>query len=258
MIFGLLRDDIRLQVKQEDVNTFEELLSRTHALEETRSARKNESTGDKKPRPRCEFCRNMGHTITECRKKRAQTQPPQTETSGVRCYGCNAPGVFRKNCPTCNQTQNTATTSNMVGFCTFQTRRLRPRPRPAVTIQIAGTTGTAFIDTAAGSSVASAELFKHLQRTGHETVMETVEATFADGSTKTLKTPTIATKVELHGRWIPTTFIALSQDANTKTLLGADFIEDAGLIPDLASRSFFLETRPTTASLLRQRMASPR
>jgi hypothetical protein len=55
---------------------------------------------------------------------------------------------------------------------------------------------------------------------------ETVDATFADGSTKTMTVPTIRTNIALH------------VNAGTKTLLGADFIEDAGLIPDLAAKRF--------------------
>jgi hypothetical protein len=67
---------------------------------------------------------------------------------------------------------------------------------------------------------------------------ETVDANFADGSTKTMKVPTICTNIALHGRVIATTFVALSENAGTKTLLGADFIEGAGLIPDLGAKRF--------------------
>jgi hypothetical protein len=118
---------------------------------------------------------------------------------------------------------NTNVHINNVGFCFT---RLKPRSRPAVTIQVAGTTGTAFLDTAAGSSVASVSFFQRPRETNHPVHYETVDATFADGSTKTMTVPTIRTNIALHG------------NAGTKTLLAADFIEDAGLIPDLAAKRF--------------------
>ena len=74
-------------------------------------------------------------------------------------------------------------------------------------------------------------------KTGHKTMMETVDAALADGQRKTLSVPTVHTNVVLGTRTIPTTFIALSENERTKTLLGADFIEDAGLVIDLAGKS---------------------
>jgi hypothetical protein len=67
---------------------------------------------------------------------------------------------------------------------------------------------------------------------------KSVDATFADGSIKTMKVPTIRTNIALHGRVIAATFVTLSENAATKTLLGADFIEDAGLILDLGAKRF--------------------
>ncbi|XP_068913110.1 uncharacterized protein [Tenebrio molitor] len=165
-------------------------------------------------------------------KSTPRLRPPEE----IRCYGCNAPGVVRKNCLQCNRdTGFTNVHVNNVGFCAT---RLKPRLRSAVTIEVAGTTGTAFLDTAAGSSVASVSLFQRLRETSHPVHYKTVDATFADGSIKTMKVPTIRTNIALHGRVIAATFVTLSENAATKTLLGADFIEGAGLILDLGAKRF--------------------
>jgi hypothetical protein len=73
--------------------------------------------------------------------------------------------------------------------------------------------------------------------------VETVDATFAGGASKTLTAPTIHAEVVLCGRKIAT-FVSLSGNENGNTLLGAEFIEDAGLIPDLAGKKFFFRNAP--------------
>jgi hypothetical protein len=56
--------------------------------------------------------------------------------------------------------------------------------------------------------------------------------------------PTIHAEVVLCGRKIATTFVSLLGDENANTLLGADFIEDAGLIPDIAGKKCFFRNAP--------------
>jgi hypothetical protein len=256
IVFGLLTVRVRNRLQREEIATFDELLIKARAVEEAFKRKPDtDNNKDKKSRVRCEHCRNHGHTAQECRKRQnnqpphPSSAPPQPQnTKEVRCYGCNTPGVFRRNCPKCNNNaipkDTTMATTNTVAFCAVGTRRLRPRARPAVSIQIASTTGTAFLDTAAGSSVASASLYHHLQVTGHESHPETVDITLADGTSKVSRVPTIRTNVVLCGREIPTTFLMLSPEENTKTLLGADFIEDAGLVLDLAVKQFYFRDAP--------------
>jgi hypothetical protein len=266
IIFGLLKAKLRNRLQREEIFSFDALLSRARAIEAILSEGKKkvpENTSvqpqpkdNKKTRTRCEYCHNHGHTANECRK-RQRNEPPHAAVASkvggpeeIRCYGCNAPGVFRRNCPRCTTqttpapTATTTMRTNNVGFCAIKTQRLQPRSRPAVEITIANVTGTAFLDTAAGSSVASASLFHHLQASGHQVRVETVDATFADGASKTLTVPTIHAEVVLCGRKIATTFVSLSGNENANTLLGADFIEDAGLIPDLAGKKFFFRNAP--------------
>ena len=251
ILFGLIRAGLRNRLKREEIHSFDDLLTRARAIEgvlwEERNDAKPRNSGSntEETKERCNYCRNLGHAASECRKRQREEahrrQTPAPRTSGIACYGCNTLGVFRRNCPRCNAAAATATpattTTNSVAFCAVHPVRIKPRSRPAVNITIAGTRGIALLDTAAGASVASISLYRHMLKTGHKTMMETVDAALADGQRKTLSVPTVHTNVVLGTRTIPTTFIALSENERTKTLLGADFIEDAGLVIDLAGKS---------------------
>ena len=73
---------------------------------------------------------------------------------------------------------------------------------------------------------------------------ENVDITLANGVTRTTRVPTVRTQVSLDGRNIPTTFAMISGHEGTKTFLGADFIEDARLVLDLAGRSYHFKGEP--------------
>jgi hypothetical protein len=71
-----------------------------------------------------------------------------------------------------------------------------------------------------------------------------VAVTFADGNTKTLYVPTVQAIVKLAEHEIRTTFVVLSESDSTRTLLGADFIEDSKLVLDLSSRKYGFNYAP--------------
>lgn len=60
MIYSSLREKIREKVPRDTVQTFEELLDAAKRAEESMKPKK---------RIRCNFCRHVGHTADECRKK---------------------------------------------------------------------------------------------------------------------------------------------------------------------------------------------
>ena len=124
-------------------------------------------------------------------------------------------------------------------FCALRSGTIQPRLRPAIHIKIAGEEGTSYLDTAACNSGASATLYHHLLKTGHEAKTENVIATLADGTSKHIEVPAITTKVGVQGRHIETTFIVLSNSCDTSTLRGVDFIEDARIVPDLARGRYY-------------------
>ncbi|KAJ3648381.1 hypothetical protein Zmor_020190 [Zophobas morio] len=255
ILYGLLRRRLRDRIARTEVDTFADLLHKARAVEESEREGKNshakpngkgpkaDENRSRGPRLRCDVCRAFGHDTTACRRRPRGPAPapgPATRTPAepVRCYGCNAPGVFRRNCPTCNTTDASQPARNMA-FCALRSGTIQPRSRPAIHIKIAGEEGTGYLDTAACHSVASATLYRHLIKTGHKARTENVIATLADGTSKHLQVPAVTTKVGVQGRHVETTFIVLSDSCNTRTLLGADFIEDARIIPDLARRRFY-------------------
>ena len=246
--------DVNSEIARTEVDTFADLLRKARAVEESEREGKNthetkwqdprtDENRSRGPRLRYDMCRASGHDVTTCHRRPRGPAPapgPTTWTPAepVCCYRCNAPGVFRRNCPTCNTTDSSQPTRNMA-FCALRSGTIQPRSRPAIHIKIAGEEGTGYLDTTACNSVASATLYRHLLKTGHEAKMENVIATLADGTSKHLQVPAITTKVGVQGRHIETTFIVLSNSCDTRTLLGADFIEDARIVPDLARRQYY-------------------
>jgi hypothetical protein len=91
------------------------------------------------------------------------TTPGAAGATQVCCYGCQCPGIHRKNCPTCNVTDSG--TSALNGFCSLNVNPRVPRRSPIVSVSISGVQESAIVDTVACYSVASAGLDKHNQRT---------------------------------------------------------------------------------------------
>jgi hypothetical protein len=266
VVYGLLRKAICDRVPRDAVANFAELLEKARVVEQSeRESRKTvqeaaapEKRGGKSQGNRsikCEYCRNFGREEHECQKKQrdvAQGQTASTSRSAPRpsktaaekkqihCYGCHRPGVYRDNCPTCSGPNSGV--SNEI--CALTVHPVVPRLSPTVLVSIADLQESAIIDTAACNSVASAGLYKHLLATGHPTQKVLVAITFADGNTKTLLVPTVRAIVKLADHEIRTTFVVLSKSDSTRTLLGADFIEDSKLVLDLSSRKYGFNYAP--------------
>jgi hypothetical protein len=108
--------------------------------------------------------------------------------SPVCCYGCQRPGIHRKNCPTCNVTDSG--TSALNGFCVLNVNPMVPRRSSTVSVSISGVQESAIVDTVVCYSVASAGLDKHLLATGHPTQKVIVKATRADNHARDYLPPT--------------------------------------------------------------------
>jgi hypothetical protein len=254
-LYGLLRQEIKDKIPRTSIATFYKLLAKARDVEGTLQERKKEKVrpNDENGRNRCEYCHNFGHTVKDCRKqaKRAaqQTAEPNNvaqaaNNTNFSCYGCGHPGVIRRNCPKCNNKPVSAAPD--VQFCLLDVKLLG---RPAVKIQIHGVPGTAYIDSGARTSLASAsaQLYHILTERGHKFLPTTVQLVQADGSS-TLTNVKIATlSVKLQGKEIETTFITIPDAHETTTLLGIDFLRKAGLVINYAhSRWHFSGQRHQT------------
>lgn len=87
MVYALLRPKIRGRVPRDDVTTFQDLLKKARVIE----AAERDHKGLKPAKPageptrarvKCDFCKNFGHAVSECRKK-ARAQGPKEETAPV-------------------------------------------------------------------------------------------------------------------------------------------------------------------------------
>ncbi|KAI4471164.1 arf-gap with dual ph domain-containing protein 1-like protein [Holotrichia oblita] len=237
MVYALLRSKIRDRVPRDDVTTFQDLLKKARVIE----AAERDHKGLKPAKPaaepararvKCDFCKNFGHPVSECRKK-ARTQAPteeaaprpstSTPTNPIQCYGCGTPGVIRRNCPRCSKAPVP------VSFCYVDTQSME---RPAVEITIHGIRGTAYLDSGAKATLASPELYRILAQFGHSFAEKTINLVQADGKSRITTVRSTTVPVLLKGRTIKTTFLALPDTPNAKTLLGVDFLHDAGLVVD--------------------------
>lgn len=240
MVYCLLRRTIRDRIPRADVNTFDDLLDRARGLEANEQERRIANGNGAKKRIRCDLCLNYGHKAAVCRKhtkptnkadtKAEEDKVPTTEAprTPIECYGCGKKGVIRRNCPTCKATP--------VGFCYLTTPGIE---RPAVDIEIMGHPGTAYLDSGAKTSLASHQLYELLKKNGHPFQRAPINLTQADGKETPLWVYTTTVKVKLRGREIPTKFIILPNAPHTKTLLGIDFLRNAGLSIDYKTDRWF-------------------
>lgn len=256
MIYGLLHKRIREKVPRDKIRTFNELLKECRMVEETFVDHFDRPSNDK--RPKCRFCKYLGHTEDQCRKKQGtaststktsttapspsnpvtsvpnstlESHPPRISNQ-VTCYGCNRPGYIKSNCPTCS---NTAAS---VEFCALDNVEVPvyPQSRPILPINILGMNGQGLIDTAAKHSVASGSLYEALRK--HNVPYTKTRSTIklADGTVKEQEVKLLRVDVLLGSRYIPTTFMTLPNA--DKTLLGIDFLRSANLVLDIGQQNW--------------------
>ncbi|XP_052738593.1 uncharacterized protein LOC128198270 [Bicyclus anynana] len=255
MLFGLLHINIREKIPRDSIKSFEDLLKAARGVERTLAEKKlltvekteqitpTTMTGTHK-KPRCSFCRVMGHSAEQCRKLKrkegdtrptivkmeAVTQAPSPSAPKYSCYGCGTPNVVRSNCPNCHK--NKVSGSAEIGFCSLNVNT-DARSRPVVYINVEGIQGTAYIDTCAKSSIASYTLYMLLKGKGYQFKSEFMTLVLADGVRKQELVLTTKAMVTLCNKAIKTTFLVMPDKKENCTLLGVGFIQDAGIVINL-------------------------
>ncbi|KAH9628354.1 hypothetical protein HF086_015884, partial [Spodoptera exigua] len=149
-------------------------------------------------------------------------------------------GVVRSKCETCSNKPVRAKSSdfNIVKGDFFSTSS-----HPLINIGVVGKVGVAIVDTGATHSVASPLLHSLLASSGVQFKDAVRYIGLADGSRhrKVIKIATVP--VTLGGRIIDTDFMIFPGD-DTRTLLGHDFIDKAGMVLDIAQESWFFADSP--------------
>lgn len=94
------------------------------------------------------------------------------------------------------------------------------------------------MDTGAKCSIASQKLYHLLRKKGTKFQQKKMQIALADGHPRIRDVLTTKTYVKLEDRSILTEFIVLPGSKDNRTLLGVDFIDDAGLVIDVPQRSW--------------------
>lgn len=258
LIYGLLKPKLKKKIARTDFKTFSQLLERARHLESLEEKEKqlkpttssSTVTSDMKEKPkfkRCLYCGRKGHVIEECRKRLAKLQTDVNKnkddksTKPVTCYGCGTPGVYRSTCETCKAKE---TPPKPVAFYKFETMLESHVKIPTISIDIMGKEGYAYIDTAARTSIASAQLYKLLVDADVQFTETTANISLADGTEKHQKLLVATVDVTVGKRTLPITLTVLADAKDNRTLLGIDFLESAGIILHLPQRTWSFIDKP--------------
>jgi hypothetical protein len=277
MTYGLLHRRITQRVTRESITNLHELLIRAREVEadfqvstgsNNQEANKRRRSNEGGNEEICGFCRKKGHSRSTCWKKRnAQQEPamprpkqefrkvnpprPQTQPRSqappkgqltfkdgttLRCYGCNRPGTIRSKCPICTPTNITAPPPT-INFWAME-GELKTYNRAIVKVKIGQDHGLAYLDTGAEASIASQQLYRRLRRQGYHFKTRLQAYTLADGVCQTRTVQTVRAIVELQDRLTPINFLVLPGEGNNKTLLGADYLHEAGIVINLPQEAW--------------------
>lgn len=248
----MLHVQIRERVIRHKVANFDELLKDAREAEDSLNERgkivNTENLASGGP-VRCTYCRKKGHTKDNCfKKEKIESEARQqanyiaqtnTEKPKLACYGCNAPGFVRANCPYCSANKNKA----HVGFNSMAVR-LVGREIPMANILIFGIPGQAYMDTGARTSIASSNLKKVMDFHGCIYSKVRMEISLADGSRSVQDCLSTICKIFIGGRSLNIQFVILPNAPNNRTLLGADFLEQAAIVLNMGQGYWCFEDDP--------------
>ncbi|KAI8118989.1 hypothetical protein CVS40_9414 [Lucilia cuprina] len=260
ILYGLLNTNIREHIARESFNTFEQLISASREAEMlTKSVpevKKNVPNTN-----RCSFCRNKGHSIDTCLKKKKRdevqnsqqitqqnqnmldnrSQPDLLKKPTFSCYGCGAPGVYRSNCTTCNGKRKDS--PQYLGL-DYLTSTVSGHSLPTTCVEFFGLKGEAVFDCGAKTSVTSLEVMEILLANKCTFQDVCAEITLADGSITTGKVMSTTCDVIIGNRLCKIGLIYLPNATINRTLLGADFLEQAGIVLNMAQKYWYFEDQP--------------
>ncbi|KAG7295004.1 hypothetical protein JYU34_022589 [Plutella xylostella] len=169
--------------------------------------------GATRVRPRCAYCRRLGHHVDYCRTKKRESveSTPGNPPLSPRGHAVNSGGEHE-----------------------FLTAEIQGKydPRPLVNIKVGGALGAAVFDTGATHSIASSMLYDIMCKRGVKFEDTSRTVYLADGSRQLKRTLVGATQVSIEGRSFEVSFLVFP-DSNTRTTLGRDAIITAGIVLNL-------------------------
>ncbi|KAF9822655.1 hypothetical protein SFRURICE_012434 [Spodoptera frugiperda] len=219
-------------------------------------------------RPRCSFCRLFGHVSDECRNREKANSRNNNNTTPreVRCYGCGKQGVVRSKCDVCVNT--TSKSDDKISFnkldvdfcrnnvdvrnnsCTY-TSRVNTESCVSITSACLSTRddhpmislSISRIVYGATHSIASPLLHRILVNSGVRFTETRRFVRLADGTQGWRNLLSAETDVVVVGRRVRCQFLVLP-GRNVRTLLGIDFLTRAGMVIDVAGRTWSFSNNP--------------
>ncbi|KAG6462837.1 hypothetical protein O3G_MSEX013500 [Manduca sexta] len=270
MVYGLLSTRIREKIPLSGFKLYAELLSQARRLEDLfeegrprqrktdagdglspaipqKSASPSISTVKTKSRLLCGYCKRYGHEKADCSRLRERNQTKATDgtssppsVSSLVCFGCGAPGVIRANCTTCRA----SSTSSAMPFQAVAavSATCQPRSRPVMRVGMYGEYARLLVDTGAKQSIASDSLRNFLCKNNHVFHKVHYDFKFANGVTNSDIVETALVDVTVQGVVVPTQFVVLP--GATESLLGINFVRDAGMVLDFRRDIWSLRDKP--------------
>ncbi|KAI5637221.1 hypothetical protein NE865_10118 [Phthorimaea operculella] len=211
----------------------------------------------------CGYCKIYGHVRENCSRlinKSVGNENSANVVPQINCYGCGRPGVVsvpnfdQVNVPNfdpvCDQVSvpnfdqvNVANfdpvSDHVISAVYARYAYATPTPRPILTIEICGYTGTGFIDSAAKCCVAGSKLYSLLKGLNHPFTRRRVNVKLADGDSGPRNV--LVARVEVHvsfDRVVITEFVIFPDAQDNDTLLGVNFLAAAGMVVDFETQTW--------------------
>ncbi|GBN45785.1 hypothetical protein AVEN_189627-1 [Araneus ventricosus] len=172
--------------------------------------------------------------------------------STLTCYGCGKPGYIKAKCPSCTSREESS--SNSQGWRQRGARGPWPPVGDAVPpvgenfslldIRIGDIHGRVCADTGATRSIAGELMFNSLRERGVYFQKQEVTMVLADGSQTNMEAYTAPVSIDIERRTVSIEMLALPKANDTRTLLGTDFLEKSGIVPDLKNKSWYFSDKP--------------
>lgn len=261
IIYSQLKFEIRKLLPRNKFKNFDELIHEVKSVEEIirEEIHLSESQCLKSPITKrsnspskstiCSYCEKVGHTITVCRKfekfksnesnQNTVKKEPGSKVPDFRisCYGCQTPGVLRRDCPKCSL-KGIKKEFSLISLESTNSAR------PTFEIEIFGHKSKGVIDTGAKNSIASEEIYQLLKSKGSLIEEIVLPVRLADGISNNRRMLTTKVDITVNERTVNVEMFIFPDGDNNTTLLGMDVLNKLNVSLALSSKYWYFDDEP--------------